>query len=144
MSITKILPNIDSSIHSAALSVFRISVGALMFFGHGLGKLTKIGTEAATQFPDPLGVGSQVSHLLAASAEGIGALCVMFGLFTRLSAFAQMFTMFVAAFVIHAGDPLFSKGGPSKEFALLYLLCFMIIFFLGAGKFSLDKMIFKK
>jgi len=156
MNIFKFLPHVDSSIHSLALLVFRVAVGGLMFFGHGLGKLSQIGTDAASRFPDPIGVGSQVSHLLASLSEGVGGLLLMFGLFTRLSSLAQAFTMFVAAFVIHMNDPLFPKrfsgvvseyafvSGPSKELAIMYLLCFFLVFITGPGRYSLDRLFFKK
>jgi putative oxidoreductase len=42
--------------------------------------------------------------------------------------------MAVAVFFAHAGDP-FAR----KELALLYLLIFSVIFILGAGKYSLDR-----
>jgi len=42
--------------------------------------------------------------------------------------------MSVAAFMVHAADP-FSQ----KELALLYLLAFLMVVFVGPGKYSLDK-----
>ena len=42
--------------------------------------------------------------------------------------------MAVAALIVHAEDPF-----GTKEKALMYALCFLVIFFTGAGKYSLDK-----
>jgi putative oxidoreductase len=47
--------------------------------------------------------------------------------------------MSVAAFVAHAADPL-----QVKELSLLYLAVFASIFVTGAGKYSLDALLFKK
>jgi putative oxidoreductase len=41
--------------------------------------------------------------------------------------------MIVAAFIVHAADPL-----ATKEKAILYLIGFAAIAFLGAGKYSID------
>lgn len=119
------------------LLILRVSAGLMMFFGHGWGKLEKIGTEAAANFADPFGFGAVSSHFLAASAEGLGSLFLVAGLFTRGSSLALAFTMFVAAFFAHANDPFF----PKKEFALLYATIFSGLVFLGAGKWSVDHQI---
>ena len=55
--------------------------------------------------------------------------------------------MLVAIVMVHFSDPLFmaaAKGGGSKEFALVYLLGFLGIFFLGSGKYSIDAILEKK
>jgi len=44
-----------------------------------------------------------------------------------------MFTMLVAAFVVHGADSF-----ADKEKALLYFAVFLAIYFMGAGKFSID------
>lgn len=156
MNLSKIFPPVTTVVHSIALLLFRIGIGCLMFFGHGHAKIMSVGTQYAAQFPDPLGLGSQVSHLCAALAESAGSIFIVLGLFTRLNSLALGFTMFIAAFVIHADHPLFAPvlrgvvpGYPivsaqGKEFALLYLFSFFLLFFLGPGKYSLDKLFFKK
>jgi putative oxidoreductase len=42
--------------------------------------------------------------------------------------------MLVAAFIVHLDDPF-----KRKELALLYLVGFLIVLLMGAGKYSLDK-----
>jgi len=61
---------------------------------------------------------------------------VALGLLTRMAVVPLIITMLVAAFVIHGGDP-FKK----MESALLYLIPFIVIFWQGAGKFSIDEFI---
>ena len=122
------------------LLVGRLSFGGMMAIAHGLPKLQKYGA-AAEKFPDPLGVGSPLSMALAIFAELFCSILVMVGLGTRLAATQLIFTMGVAAFVIHGPDPLFASGGPSKEFALVYLSGFLVLFLTGPGRFSVDRLI---
>jgi putative oxidoreductase len=77
---------------------------------------------------------------LAASSEFIGGILFTIGLFTRPAAFFMAFTMFVAA-IMH-----FSMLDPwSKVITPIQLFCvFIAIIFLGAGKYSLDYLFFKK
>jgi putative oxidoreductase len=59
---------------------------------------------------------------------------VIIGYKTRISALPILITMIVAAFIVHAADPL-----ATKEKAILYLIGFAAIAFLGAGKYSIDQ-----
>ncbi|HET6572215.1 MAG TPA: DoxX family protein, partial [Fimbriiglobus sp.] len=69
------------------------------------------------------------------------ALLVVLGLATRLAAAVVVFSMAVAAFVVHANDPWTMGAGASKEPALLYLVPFLALVFTGAGRLSLDGLI---
>jgi putative oxidoreductase len=114
------------------LLILRVGVAAFMFFSHGWPKLMKY-SYLASKFPDPIGLGSQLSLTMAIFAEAFCALLVMLGLVTRLAVIPLAFTMLVAALVVHSADP-WSK----KEFALLYFIPFVALFFTGPGMFSLD------
>ena len=117
-----------------ALLMQRLVFGGFMFFGHGLGKLRLIGTDAASKFADPLGMGATLSQAMAALAEGVAAMLVILGVATRFSAAAVVFTMLVAGLIVHGPDPLF----PKKELALLYAAGFALLMFTGGGRFSVD------
>lgn len=117
------------------LSGFRMAVAAMMFLGHGWGKFTGF-MEGADSFPDPLGVGPVVSLGLAVFAEAGCAVLVFVGYKTRLAVIPLVFTMVVAAFVIHGADPW-----GDKEMAVLYALCFGMIGLTGPGQFSADRFI---
>jgi putative oxidoreductase len=84
-------------------------------------------------FPDPIGLGSELSLALIVFAEFACSILVMLGLFTRLSIIPLIIGMLVAAFVVHGADPF-----ASKELSLLYLAIYIAIGFVGAGKFSFD------
>jgi putative oxidoreductase len=126
------------------LLIGRISFGGMMLLAHGLPKLKNYSI-ISDKFPDPLGVGSPVSMALAIFAEFFCSALVIIGVGTRLAATQLIFTMMVAAFLVHGGDPFFaSPGEPSKEFALVYLTGFLVIFLAGPGRFSVDAVIFRK
>lgn len=120
--------------------LLRFTIGGIMLAGHGWGKLMMYG-ELQHSFPDPLGIGSTLSLLGAISGEALAAALIVIGLFTRLAAVPLIFTMAVAAFVVHSGDPLFSAGGPAKEPALIFMLGAISIALLGPGKLSLDTLL---
>ena len=104
-----------------------------MIFGHGWGKLANF-SNIAPNFPDPIGLGSTLSLGLAVGAEVFAALFIVLGLFTRWASIPLIITMAVAAFVAHGGDP-FAK----KEMALIYLAMYLMLFFTGPGKYSINR-----
>jgi putative oxidoreductase len=126
----------DSGSHTKAASVgllvVRVAAGGMMAAAHGWGKLLSFG-ERAARFPDPLGIGNTWSMAGAVAAEFFCAILVVLGLGTRFAAVPVVFTMGVAAFLVHANDPW-----NRKELALVYLCLFLVFVFTGAGAYSLD------
>ena len=122
---------------SAGLLCLRVTFGLLMLV-HGWQKLSGFG-EMADKFPDPLGLGRQLGLILAIAAEFGCSLLLIFGLGTRLAAIPLAFTMFVAAFVVHAADPW-----QKKELAVAYLAVYVALMLTGPGQFSLDNFVWKK
>lgn len=121
-----------------AALLLRLSFGSMMMFGHGWGKLASFSTRAVT-FSDPLGIGSLASLSLTVFAEFFCSLAVILGLATRATAVPLIIAMLVAATIIHGGDP-FAR----MEKALLYLTSFLVLFFAGPGRFSLDALISRR
>ncbi|HBQ59461.1 MAG TPA: DoxX family protein [Balneolaceae bacterium] len=115
-----------------SLFLLRFGAGALIFT-HGLPKLMKV-FSGDFSFADPIGIGPELSMILAAFAEGICGLFVALGLWTRFAAIVLSINMAVAFFFAHAGDPF-----STKEKSLLFLLMFVVILFTGAGKYSIDQ-----
>lgn len=113
------------------LFALRVSIPLLLATQHGVSKLAKLGDPS--HFPDPLGVGHLLSLILAIFGEFVCAAFIVIGLGTRLFAIPAAFTLFVAAFVVHASDP-FDK----KEFALLYALPLFVLVLTGPGRISVD------
>lgn len=117
-----------------SLLLLRVGAAFLMFYNHGLSKLTGV-MNGEFGGMNPIGLGPEISLTLSAFAEGICALLILFGLWTRLAAIPLVINMFVAVFFFHVarGDSL---GG--FETALLFLIIFTVLMFTGGGKYSLD------
>lgn len=122
---------------SIAMLILRLVAGLSMAFSHGLGKLQNY-SAAADSFPDPFGVGSQLSLMLAIGAEFFCAVLVAIGLATRFTAIPLIITMATAFFVIHSGDAF-----GDKELSLIYMTVFLVIALIGPGKYSVDNFIKK-
>jgi len=118
----------------AGLLVLRLWLGLTLVLLHGRGKLTGFSTMAA-QFPDPLGVGSQNSLMMAVFAEVACAVLLALGLFTRFAALVLAITMAVAFFAVHK---MALSGPQSGELAFVYLAGFVALFVAGPGRFSVD------
>lgn len=80
---------------------------------------------------------------LAATTELFGVVLLTFGLFTRLISIPLMVVMIVAIFLVHFQNG-FSAGDNGFEIPLYYMLFLMIFTSFGAGKISLDNLLFKK
>ena len=117
-----------------ALLVLRLVLGGSMLALHGWGKLTKF-SSMFNSFPDPLGLGSRASYVLATGGECLGALFVALGLFARLGALWAGSVMGVAFFLVHDAKLM---GPGNGETALVYLAGFLTILIAGAGRFSFD------
>jgi putative oxidoreductase len=125
-----------NTLTSIGLLLLRVAIGFLMLV-HGVQKVMGF-SEMADKFPDPIGLGSQLSLISAIGAEVGCSLLLIFGLGTRIAAIPLAFTMIVALFIVHASDPW-----KVKELAAVYLSVYLSLVFTGAGEFSLDRRIFK-
>ena len=132
-------PKHQEQLTSVALLLLRSTVGFMMLYSHGWSKLMKFFGEEPIGFGDPIGLGMHTSLVLTVFAEAFCSFLLIIGLGTRLATIPLMITMLVAIFVIHWADP-FGK----KEFALLYLVPYITIFLMGAGRYSLDAFLTKK
>lgn len=120
---------------SLGLLILRIGIGCMMLV-HGVQKVS--GFSAMSEaFPDPIGVGSMASLILAIGAEVGCSILLIVGLGTRLAAIPLAFTMIIALFVVHGSDPW-----KVKELAAMYLLAYTAILFTGPGQYSLDQLWF--
>ncbi len=122
---------VDTKYTDIGLLILRLSIGGMMLFCHGWGKLSGF-SELSTKFPDPLGVGSALSLSLAIGAEVFCSIAIILGVGTRLATIPLIITMLVAAFMVHGDDPW-----AKKEFALLYLFPFLALLFTGPGRYAL-------
>ena len=118
-----------------ALLLLRLWLGLSMLMLHGWGKLKGFSGLAA-KFPDPLGVGSQISLSLAVFAEVACAALLIVGFLTRFAALMLAITMGVAFFLQHQ---MALSGDGSGELAFIYLAGYLAILFAGGGKFAFER-----
>lgn len=113
------------------LGILRIVIGFL-FLQHGTAKL--LGIPHVAMF-DGLQLFSLIG--LAGILELVGGVLIIFGLFTRITAFILSGEMAVAYFMAHAPSgplPILNHG----ELAVMYCFVFLYFAFAGAGAFSID------
>ncbi|NRB46985.1 MAG: DoxX family protein [Saprospiraceae bacterium] len=120
------------------LLVFRVLVSLAMINTHGIKKLIYF-SDTVENIPDPFGLGGEISAYIAIMANIISPILVIVGLATRLAALQILSVTVIGFFVVHAEDPWAVKDVP-----LMYSLAYLLIFFFGAGKYSLDHSISKK
>jgi len=104
---------------------------------HGWQKLAAYG-DLAGKFPDPIGMGSQLSLLATIIAEFGCSILLILGLGTRLAALILGFTMAVALFIVHGDDPW-----QKKELAAVFLAVYATLLVTGGGPISVDMSILK-
>lgn len=114
--------------------LLRVFAGGAMALTHGLKKCPPSDKliEGIADLGFPL---AQYVAWLVMSAELLGGIALALGFCTRLSSFALVVTMAVAAFGAHASDP-FAK----KEMALLYGAIALYFLLRGSGAASIDGM----
>ena len=117
------------------LFALRLSFGGFMLV-HGWEKFSSF-SQKADVFPDPLRMGNQLSLIFAIGAELGCSILLILGFATRLVSLPLAFTMCVALFMVHGGDPW-----KKQELAACYLAVYVSIFLLGPGKLSLDHLLF--
>lgn len=122
---------------SFGLLLLRVGLG-LMMLTHGYPKFQNL-IAGNFQFGDPIGLGVEVSFILAVMAEFLCSILLILGLFSRFALIPLMVTMAVALFVVHISDPF-----GTQEKSAFYLLAFFFLFITGPGKYSLDRKLFAK
>lgn len=78
---------------------------------------------------------------MAAGTEAAGVILLALGLLTRLISIPLIVIMLVAIFTVHLPNG-FSAGDNGFEIPFYYMLFLFIFLTNGAGKFSLDRLIF--
>lgn len=121
--------------YDAGLLVLRLWFGLMLFFNHGLLKLTHF-SQMSRHMPDPLHIGSEATLILALLAEVVCALLVVIGLATRLAALYIAIELGIAFMLVHH---LKLSGPGSGELAYLYIGAFLVLLIAGPGRHSVDR-----
>ena len=106
----------------------------VLFFVHGLDKLMNFSVLSET-YPSFFGLGSYMTLMLAVFSEFCCSLFLIAGLLERIMVLPMIVAMGVAFFDVHYAMM------PEGELSLIYLVMFIILFFTGPGRYSLDYLI---
>ena len=124
---------------SLLILAIRIFFGVL-FFVHGLDKMMNFSV-LSEAYPSVFGLGSYMTLMLTIFSEFCCSLFLIAGLLERIMVLPMIAAMGVAFFDVH--DAMMPEG----ELALIYMIVFLILFFTGPGRYSVDYLIdmqFKK
>lgn len=127
--------NSGSILKDIVVLAVRVFIGFAML-SYGFPKLQMLLAGGKIEFFDFMGMGPQISLILTVFAEFVCSILLILGLFTRVSLGFLIFTMAMAAFVVHGSDA-FDK----REMSLIYLSVYLLLMVIGAGKVSVDHMI---
>jgi len=81
---------------------------------------------------------------LVAYGELLGGAAIILGLLTRFSALVMAVIMAVVLFMLKFGNPILAPDMSQSGFELVLFTSAMALVFLGAGRFSLDRLMWKK
>ena len=109
----------------------------IIFLLHGFDKLMNFNQLSYT-FPSAFGFGSYMTLMLSIFAEFCCSMFLITGLLIRITVIPMSIAMAVAFFDVH--DAMFPEG----ELALIYLIIFVILYFTGPGRYSIDYLIDRK
>lgn len=126
-------PN-ESKAYSLLLLTLRIFFG-LMLMTHGVEKMYNY-TELCFVFPDPIGIGREISLLFAIFGELFCSFAFIFGALYRITMIPMLIVMAFAFFRIHEGNV--GQGEP----AFIYLIVLIVLYVAGPGKYSVDAKIY--
>ena len=120
-----------------AALMLRLIIGGL-FIRYGYMKLAAY-DQILPMFGDIIGIGPRLSFNLVIFAELFCGIFVALGFLTRLTVIPIFITMVVVFFIAHAKDAF-----DVKALAFVFLLLSIVVFVLGSGKYSIDKLLFRE
>jgi len=126
---------------TSARTVLRVIAGFL-FAAHGWQKFSEFtipGTQAAfTQMGVPA---AEVAAPVIATLELVGGIALILGVLTRVFAALLAVDMLGALFLVHASAGVFAATG-GYELVLILAAAALAVALVGAGKVSVDKVLF--
>jgi putative oxidoreductase len=125
----------NSALGDFGLLVFRAFAGLSLAYAHGWGKVPP--SEGFTRSVVSLGFPAEMAWLTMLT-EFVGGLALAAGFATRPVALAMIANFSVAGFMAHAADPY-----QRKELAFMFLAASVMFLCVGAGRFSVDRLLKK-
>ncbi len=119
----------------AGLAIVRIICGLLMTY-HGWEIFDEKLMKGYLEWAQFKGAAGEFLVYAGKAAELVSGILLVFGLFTRIAALMMIATMTYIAFIVSNGRVWYEDQHP-----FLFVLLGMVFFFLGPGKWSIDRMI---
>jgi putative oxidoreductase len=126
----------------AGLALLRVWTGATLFLRHGWEKQPAHWALFMAHFPNPIGIGSHPSFLIAFASDFVCLIFLIIGFGARWAALYCLGNIFVAWALVHH-FAFFGKGPGSDhgEMMVLYMGALLTILIAGSGAASIDRIL---
>ncbi|WP_150307508.1 DoxX family protein [Planctomonas psychrotolerans] len=131
------------ALHDITLLLARIAIGIILL-AHGWQKYSEFTLDGTTAAFGDMGVPvPAAAALFATVVEILGGLALILGILTPVFAALNIVNLLGAFLIVHAGNGLFIDNG-GYELVLALIAGLVLIFALGAGRFSADRLITRR
>ena len=130
--------DLGSDFNNATLLVFRLLLALELFRVHGLKKF-RAENGQQEHVPNPLHLPEKLNGFVATFSDTVVPFLIMLGVITRIAVIPTIGVTAVGYFVVHRKDKPEIRDVP-----YMYTISLLLLLFLGAGKYSLDTLIFFK
>ncbi|OQP42976.1 DoxX family protein [Niastella yeongjuensis] len=130
--------DLGSDFNNVAFLVFRILFAIELFRVHGLKKF-RLENGQREHVPNPLHLPEKLNGLVAGLSDTVVPFLIILGVATRLAVIPTIGVTSIGYFIVHRKDNLEVRDVP-----YIYTICLLLLLFLGAGRFSIDGIIFYK
>jgi len=130
--------DLGNGLNNYIIFIFRIVVSLELIVVHGLKKVGIL-TVKAEIVDNPFHLPYMLNDILAITANLICPLFVIVGFGTRIASIPIVIVTLTGYFIVHAGGSLAERDIP-----FMYSMAFLLIVFTGAGRCSLDNIIYER
>ncbi len=124
--------DLGADLNNWAVLIFRSLLGLELFRVHGLKKF-RGDNGKREQVPNPLHLPEGLNTLVATFSDTVAPFLVILGLGMRLAILPAIGVTAIGYFVVHKNDSIEVRDVP-----YMYTISLLLLFILGAGRFSLD------